>query len=86
MSNMFAYMAPMLFSLYVRYDVYSGCIYNHWPNIEHLQCTNFGFLELSCIDHENQLLIITNTMNIITFLQPLNFNVFCMITFYSVSI
>ena len=32
--------------------------------------------ELFCIDQENQLLIITNTMNIITILQPSNFNVF----------
>ena len=32
--------------------------------------------ELSCIDQGNQWLIITNTMNIITILQPLNFNVF----------
>ena len=32
--------------------------------------------ELSCIDQGNQLPIITNTMNIITFLQPSNFNVF----------
>ena len=40
--------------------------------------------ELSYIAPENQLLIITNTMNIITILQPSNFNVFCMVTFYSV--
>ena len=32
--------------------------------------------ELSCIDQGNKLLIITNTMNIITILQPSNFNVF----------
>ena len=32
--------------------------------------------ELSRIDQGNQLLIITNTMNIITILQLLNFNVF----------
>ena len=32
--------------------------------------------ELSCIDQECQLLIMTNTMNIITILQSLNFNVF----------
>ena len=30
---------------------------------------------LFCIDQENQLLIMTNTMNIITILQPSNFNV-----------
>ena len=40
--------------------------------------------ELSCIDQGSQLLITTNTMNIITILQPLNFNVFfCTVTFYS---
>ena len=32
--------------------------------------------ELSCIDQGDQLLIITNTMNIITIVQPSNFNVF----------
>ena len=32
--------------------------------------------ELFCIDQGNQLLIITNTMNIIKILQPYNFNVF----------
>ena len=31
--------------------------------------------ELSCIDQWNQLLIIKNTMNIITILHPWNFNV-----------
>ena len=32
--------------------------------------------ELSCIDHGNQLLIITNAMNVIKIQQPLHFNVF----------
>ena len=32
--------------------------------------------ELSCNDPENQLLIITNTMNIITIIQSSNFDVF----------
>ena len=32
--------------------------------------------ELSCIDQKNELLIITNTMNIITILQLSNFNLF----------
>ena len=32
--------------------------------------------ELSCIDLGNRLLIITNTMNIITITEPSNFNVF----------
>ena len=34
------------------------------------------FNELTGIDQQNQLLIITNTMNIIIILQPSNFNVF----------
>ena len=42
-------------------------------------CTNCFLLifnELSCIDPGNQLVKITNTMNIITILQSSNFNVF----------
>ena len=31
---------------------------------------------MSCIDQGNQLLIITNTMNILTILQPSNLNLF----------
>ena len=42
--------------------------------------------ELSCIDQGNQLLITSNTMNIITNLQPSNFNVFLHGYFYSVSL
>ena len=37
--------------------------------------------ELSFIDQGNQLPILTNTMNIITILQPSNLNVFCMVDF-----
>ena len=40
--------------------------------------------ELSCIDQGNQLLILTNTMNITTIVQPSNSMYFCMGTFYSV--
>ena len=36
----------------------------------------FIYNEFPCIDQGNQLLIITNTINIITILQPSNFNVF----------
>ena len=40
--------------------------------------------ELSCIDQENKLLMITNTMNIIAILQLWkNSMYFCMVTFYS---
>ena len=34
------------------------------------------FNELSCIDPGNQLLVKTNTINIITILEPSNFKVF----------
>ena len=42
------------------------------------------FNELSYIDQGNQLLIITDTMYIITILQPSNFHVFLYGYFYSV--
>ena len=38
--------------------------------------------ELFCTDQGNQLLIITNTINIITIMQPSHFNVVFMVTFY----
>ena len=40
--------------------------------------------ELSFINLGDKLLIITNTMNLITILKPSNLNVFFMVTFYSV--
>ena len=41
---------------------------------------------MSCIDQGNQLLIITNTMNLITTFQLSISMYFCMVTFYSVDI
>ena len=60
--------------IYGKYDTISCKHYFHL-----LKCS-----ELSCIDQENLLLIITNTMKIITILQPSNFNVFLHGIFYSV--
>ena len=48
-------------------------------------CKYFYFFicnKLICIDHGNQLLMMTNTMNI-TILQPSNFNVFLHDYFFS---
>ena len=54
-----------------KYDTYKRCFYF------------MIFNELSCIVQGNNLLMIKNTMNMITILQPSNLNVFYMITFKS---
>ena len=52
----------------------------NYGNYDAICCKRCFYLlicnELLCIDQGNQLLIITNTINIITFLQPSNLNVF----------
>ena len=51
--------------------------YGKYDTISCKRCFNlFICNEFSCIDPGNQLFIITNTINIVMFLQPSNFNVF----------